>query len=88
LLGILHRQTPQNELVDQREDGGVGADSESQLKYRHGAEQGGLTEGPESIAEILRKSGHAGYTARAEKVTKVTSLAPMRAVRRNKSNAR
>ena len=28
LLGIFHRQTPQDELMDQGEDGGVGADAE------------------------------------------------------------
>jgi hypothetical protein len=30
LLGIFHGQTPQNKLMDEREDGRIGADSESQ----------------------------------------------------------
>jgi hypothetical protein len=30
LLGILYRQPAQNELMDEREDGGIGADPEGQ----------------------------------------------------------
>jgi hypothetical protein len=45
LLRIFHRQTPQNELMDERENGGIGADSESQRKNGYGAEQGRFCEG-------------------------------------------
>jgi hypothetical protein len=53
--------------VDEAENGGIGADSESQRKNGYGAEQGRFAKGPESVAEILRESGHGDYTARAVK---------------------
>src|ERR1019366_5676954 len=69
-------QTPQNELMDERENGGIRADSESQRKNGYGAEQRRFTKGPEGVAQILRESGHDRYTARAEKSYAVTCGPP------------
>src|ERR1700691_1565323 len=67
LLRIFHGQLPQNELMDEGEDRGIGADSKSQRKNGDGAEQRRFAQGAEGVAEVLRESGHARYTARAGK---------------------
>jgi hypothetical protein len=62
--------------MDERENGGIRADSESQRKNGYGAEQRRFTKGPEGVAQILRESGHDRYTARAEKSYAVTCGPP------------
>ena len=39
LVGVLHRQLPQQDLVDQRENRGVGADAKGQREDGDGGEQ-------------------------------------------------
>jgi len=53
LFGMLHRQQFQNELMNQREDGRVGADPQRQRKHGHRGEQGRFSQSPQRIAQVL-----------------------------------
>ena len=51
-FGVLHRQLPQQDLVDQREDGGVGADAQRQRQDRDGRKQRAAAQAADGKAEI------------------------------------
>src|SRR5439155_27330139 len=53
LLRILHGQHPQQERIDQTEDGGVGADAESKREDGDGREAGALAQRTGWEAQIL-----------------------------------
>ena len=58
LLRIFHRQEPEEHLVDQREDGGIRADTESQRKDRNRNKYRRLTKRAERVAKILSQGSH------------------------------
>src|SRR5271167_3579605 len=51
---MVHRQAAQQHLIEQRKDGGVGADAERQREHRHHGEAGRLDDLPQREAKILR----------------------------------
>ena len=53
----------QDELIDQGEDGSVGADSQGERKYGDAGKQGRFTQGAEGVAQVLDEISHADYTA-------------------------
>src|SRR5437899_3521030 len=78
LFRMLDRQQPQDQLIDQREDGRIGADPQGQRQDRHQAEDRRLPEAADGEQDVLQKLGHAwpsmvirwlydAYTARARK---------------------
>jgi len=58
VLGITNRQEPENQLIDEGEDGGIGADAQRQRQNRHGGEHRGLAEAPDGIQGILEELRH------------------------------
>ncbi len=58
LLGIAHRQELKNQLIDQREDGGIGADSQGEREHCDGSEQGRFAQGAKGVAQILNEVSH------------------------------
>src|ERR1017187_2970640 len=48
-----------DELIDQREDGGIGADTQGKGEYADAGEQGRFAQGTESVAQILDEGSHA-----------------------------
>src|SRR6185503_15448715 len=54
-LGVRHPERPQQQGVDDAEDGGGGADSKRQRKDRDGGENGGLRQAANRIPEILQR---------------------------------
>ena len=58
LLRISHRKRLQDELVDQCEDRGVGADAQGQRKHRYGQKNGRLAQSTQGIPEISQDCGH------------------------------
>ena len=67
LFRVAHRQQLQDQLIDQREDGGIGADSQGEREHRDGREQGRFAQGAERVAQVLNEISHADDTAAAEK---------------------
>jgi len=61
LTRVLHREEPQQDLVDEPEHRGVGADAERQGQHGHGCENRGLEQGSEGQADFA----HASQTAAA-----------------------
>ena len=59
-LGIAHRELAQQDLVDQREDRGVGADAERQRQDGDGGEERAAAEAAQRQAEVVRRKRHAG----------------------------
>ena len=53
----------QDELIDQGEDGGIGADSKGQREYGDGGEQRRFAECSERVAQVLQDTCHARYTS-------------------------
>src|SRR5262249_19062852 len=75
-LRIADRQKLQNDLIDQAEDRGVGANAEGEGKHRDGSEQGRLAERAKGEAQILQYGCHAGlYCGSGEKLRKDGLLA-------------
>jgi hypothetical protein len=58
LLGILDRQRPQQHFVDQRENGGIGADPQGDGQQRDEREQGRAAEAAPRVPEIPREMTH------------------------------
>ena len=58
LLRILHRQQPQEHLIDECEDGGVGADAERHRQNRDGREAGMVPPGAKRKPEIGEQMTH------------------------------
>ena len=61
LVRVLDGEALQQELVDEREDGGVRADAERQREDRYRGEERRLQERAERVAEVLQDSGHARF---------------------------
>ena len=57
-LGVAHRQLAQQDLVDQREDRGVGADAEGQREDRDRGEERAAAEAAQRQAEVVGRKGH------------------------------
>ncbi len=57
-LRVLDWQQLENDLVDEGEDGGVGADAEGERKQGHRREERRLAERTNSVAEVLPKGCH------------------------------
>jgi hypothetical protein len=62
LLGVLHRQQPQHQLIHQGEDGGVGADPQCQGKNRHGGEERTPADRAQGKSQVPDEAGHNTYT--------------------------
>jgi hypothetical protein len=60
LFGVLDGEVAEEEGVDEGEDGGVGADAESEREDGDGSEGGGFGEGAEGVAEGWEKGGDGG----------------------------
>jgi hypothetical protein len=58
LVGVRIRQRPQQECIDDAEDGSVRADAERQGGHGHEGESGGPQQQPGRIAEVLQKVAH------------------------------
>jgi hypothetical protein len=58
LLRVLHRQAPQQDLIQQGEYRGVGADAEGQGKDGHHGEGLGLGEAAKGESEVLDEVSH------------------------------
>src|ERR1019366_4829028 len=59
LFGLRHGQEAQHQLIDQGEDGGVGADAEGQRGHGDQGEQRAARQAAQGESEIEQKSGHA-----------------------------
>ena len=64
LLRLLHRQHAQQHCIDQAEDGGVGADPQSQGQYRHGGESRIMPQHARGVAQILQQVFQGGPAPR------------------------
>ena len=62
LVGGVNGQLAQQELVDQREDRGVGADAERQGEDGDGGKQRAAAKAAERQAEVVQKGGHEHLT--------------------------
>ena len=58
LLGVFHGQASQEDLIQQREDGGVRADAERQRADDDGREPGRPGQGPNGVADVAPERGH------------------------------
>ena len=58
LLGVFHREAPQEHLVDEREDGGIGADAEGDRHERDAREQRRSGEPAESVSKVPDQIRH------------------------------
>ncbi len=61
-------QRPEQQLVDQREHGAVGADAEREHDDRDGGETGPARHDTEAVAQILEQRGHRTLLTRGERV--------------------
>jgi hypothetical protein len=57
----------QDELIDERENGRISADAESQGQHGHDAEQGRFAKSAERVTEILREGSNGYDTGESEK---------------------
>jgi hypothetical protein len=64
LARVLYWQQPQHNLIDQRENCGVGADAQGQRQERHGGDAGRPPEHPQPVPDISRQRIH-GWQASA-----------------------
>jgi hypothetical protein len=60
LSGLLHWQQPQQHLIDQGENRGIGADTERQRKHRDDNENRGFLERTKCESNVLSKVSHVG----------------------------
>ena len=58
LVGRLHRQLAQQDLIDQREDRGVGADPQRQRQDRDGREQRAAAKAAQGEPEVGEDGSH------------------------------
>src|SRR5436305_10790847 len=57
-IGLAYRQLPEKDLIHQREDAGVRADSQCQRDDGGRSEAGRAPELAQGVAQILKNSGH------------------------------
>jgi hypothetical protein len=62
---IPHRQWPQEDGVQQGENGGVGPDPQSQGKHRHPGEAAILAQAAQSVAQVVEKAIEKSHLAGA-----------------------
>src|SRR6185436_4685894 len=58
LLGRFHRQLAQQDLIDQREDGGVGADAQREREDGDNREQRAAKQPTDCKSEVVERKGH------------------------------
>ena len=68
--GIDHGEPPEQHLVEQREDGRVGADAEAERQDDDDGEAAGPREGPDRVAEILKQRAH-GRAAGEDRASRI-----------------
>ena len=66
LARILDRQQPQQHLIHQGEDGGVGADTQRQCQDDDDREGGRAGQRPDGVAEILDQCSHGTCRSRSD----------------------
>ena len=64
LVRSRHRQLAQQNLIDQREDRGVGADAQCQRQDRHNGEQRAAEEPAHGKPDVVEGQGHIGHVGR------------------------